>query len=160
MKNVLFACVCVFMLCSCKQKAEAQAEEIVYKFFGKEIISAVAADVSLMASKYETMKIGDTKNIKIREKIKSACQVKGCWMRLDLEKGNEVMMKFKDKGFFITKYKAGENVIVNGNVFVEEVSVDEQRHYAKDAGKTAEEIASVTQPKKTLSFEADGVLIK
>ena len=81
-------------------------------------------------------------------------------MRLDLEKGNEVMMKFKDKGFFITKYKAGENVIVNGNVFVEEVSVDEQRHYAKDAGKTAEEIASVTQPKKTLSFEADGVLIK
>jgi len=42
---------------------------------------------------------------------------------------------------------------------VEEVSIDEQRHYAEDAGKSAEEIASITVPKRTYSFEADGVLV-
>lgn len=160
MKNVLFVCLCVFLLSSCKQKAEAQAEEIVYKSFGKEIISDDAADVSSLASKYKTMKVGDTLNTKIIAKVNSVCQAKGCWMRLDLENGNEVMVKFKDYRFFMPKDIAGEYVIVNGNAFVEEVSVDEQRHYAEDAGKTAEEIASITQPKKTLSFEADGVLIK
>lgn len=160
MKNVLFTCVCVFLLISCKQKAEAQKEEVVYKSFGKEIVSADAADVSFIASKYKTMLVGDTITTKVIAKVNSVCQAKGCWMRLDLEDGNEVMVKFKDYGFFMPKDIAGKEVIVNGLAFVEEVSVDDQRHYAEDAGKTAEEIASITQPKKTMSFEADGVLIK
>ncbi len=42
----------------------------------------------------------------------------------------------------------------------EEVSVDEQWHYAKDAGKTKEDITLITKPKRTYSFEADGVLLK
>ena len=32
------------------------------------------------------------------------------------------------------------------------MSVDEQRHYAEDAGESAEEIAKITEPKKTYSF--------
>ena len=43
--------------------------------------------------------------------------------------------------------------------FVAEVSVDEQRHYAEDAGKTQEEVLQITQPKRTLSFESSGVLV-
>jgi len=31
---------------------------------------------------------------------------------------------------------------------------------AEDAGKTADEIAAITQPEKTFAFEADGVLLK
>jgi len=54
---------------------------------------------------------------------------------------------------------AGKEVIMNGKAFVEEVSVNEQRHYLEDAGATAEEIAAITEPKKTLSFLADGVLL-
>ena len=50
-------------------------------------------------------------------------------------------------------------VIVNGKAYVTEVSVEEQRHYLEDAGKSAEEIAAITEPKKTYSFEADGVLL-
>ena len=81
-------------------------------------------------------------------------------MRLDLEEGDEIMVKFKDYGFFMPKNITGDYVIINGKAFVEEVSVDEQRHYAKDAGKTNNEIASINQPKRTFSFEADGVLLK
>ena len=55
---------------------------------------------------------------------------------------------------------AGKEVVINGKAFVNEMPVDEQRHYAEDAGKSKEEIAQITIPKKTFSFEADGVLIK
>jgi hypothetical protein len=71
----------------------------------------------------------------------------------------EAMVKFKDYGFFMPMDITGEEIIVEGMAFVEEVSVDEQRHYAEDAGETAEEIAKITEPKRTLSFVSNGVLI-
>jgi hypothetical protein len=52
-----------------------------------------------------------------------------------------------------------KEVIVNGKAFVSEISVDEQRHYAEDAGKSDDEIAKIIEVKKTLSLEADGVLL-
>jgi len=54
---------------------------------------------------------------------------------------------------------AGEEVIVNGMAYIKEVSVDEQRHYAEDKGATKEEVEAITEPKRTYSFEADGVLL-
>jgi len=69
-------------------------------------------------------------------------------------------VKFKDYAFFMPKNIAGKEVIVNGKAFVNEVPVEEQRHYAEDAGQTAEEVAKITEPKKTFSFEADGVLLR
>lgn len=160
MKNVLLACVCVFLLIFCKQKAIAQSNDAVYKSFGKDIKVNGAVEATSIASKYKTMKVGDTLNTKVIAKVNSVCQAKGCWIRLDLEDGNEVMVKFKDYAIFMPKNIAGKHVIINGKAFVEEVSVDEQRHYAQDAGKTKAEIASITKPKRTFSFEADGVLLK
>jgi hypothetical protein len=54
---------------------------------------------------------------------------------------------------------AGQEVIVEGYAFVSEMSVEDQRHYAEDAGKTPEEIAAITETKRTLSFTSSGVLI-
>jgi hypothetical protein len=81
-------------------------------------------------------------------------------MKVDLENGEQVMVKFKDYGFFMPKDIAGKEVVLNGKAYVNEVPVDEQRHYAEDAGQSAEEIAKITEPKKTFSFVADGVLLK
>jgi hypothetical protein len=39
-------------------------------------------------------------------------------------------------------------------------SVDELRHYAKDAGKSQASIDSIINPETTYSFLADGVLIQ
>ena len=79
-------------------------------------------------------------------------------MRLDMGE-EEAMIKFKDYGFFMPMDIKGEEVIVSGNAFVDEMSVEDQRHFAEDAGKSKEEIAAITQPKRTLSFTADGVLL-
>jgi hypothetical protein len=150
---------------SCKKKTEMQTKEITkietinYTSFGNEIIADDAIPASSMASHYKVMNVGDSIPSKIKAKVNSVCQAKGCWMRLDLEDGNEVMVKFKDYGFFMPKDITGKEVIINGNAFIKEVSVDDQRHYAADAGKSKEEIAKIIEPKKTFSFEADGVLL-
>jgi hypothetical protein len=154
------------MLNSCKNKSEEhkiaidEVEEITFVSFGNDIIADDAIASSSMAFHYKSMNVGDSINSKMSAKVNEVCQAKGCWMTLNLEDGHEVMVKFKDYGFFVPKDIAGKEVIVNGKAFVNEVSVNEQRHYAEDAGKTQEEIAQITEPKRTFSFEADGVLVK
>jgi hypothetical protein len=163
MKNIIFTSICVLVISSYNYKVEAQIKEVDkggYQSFGKEIIADDAANVTSMAPHYKTMKVGDSINSKIRATVISVCQSKGCWMTLNLEDGNEIMVKFKDYGFFVPKDITGREVIINGKAFVNEVPVDEQRHYAEDAGKATEEIARITEPKRTFSFEADGVLLK
>ncbi|GAA4815855.1 DUF4920 domain-containing protein [Litoribaculum gwangyangense] len=166
MKSISLVIISILLLNSCKNKNdEAQkptdnVEEISYASVGKEILKDDAITSSAMASHYKTMKIGDSIDTKMIAKVTDVCQAKGCWMTLNLEDGNEVMVKFKDYGFFVPKDIAGKEVIINGKAFVNEVPVEELRHYAEDAGKSKEEIAQITESKKTYSFEADGVLIK
>lgn len=165
MKSIFFAFICVLMLNSCKKETkteEASMETVTekqYKSFGKEIISNDAVAATSMSQHYKTMAVGDTINSKMIAKVDEVCQAKGCWMKVDLGNNEQVMVKFKDYGFFMPKNIAGKEVIINGVAFVEEVSVDEQRHYAEDGGATKEEIAAITEQKKTFSFLADGVLL-
>ncbi|WP_303315826.1 DUF4920 domain-containing protein [Flavivirga abyssicola] len=166
MKSIILVIVCALMLNSCKNKNEESSkktlkkEAVEYVSFGKEIIANDAIAATSMASHYKTMNVGDSINSKMLAKVNSVCQSKGCWMTLNLEDGNEVMVKFKDYGFFVPKNIAGKEVIVNGKAYIKEVPIDELRHYAEDAGKSTEVIAAITEPKKTYSFEADGVLLK
>ncbi|OYX22514.1 MAG: DUF4920 domain-containing protein [Flavobacteriales bacterium 32-35-8] len=146
-KNILVLCICVFMLTSCKQNTDktTQVEGIAeYTSFGKNITDDDALEAMDAIMQYEVMSVGDTIDSKITAKVTEVCQAKGCWMTLDLGDGKEVMVKFKDYGFFVPKDIVGKEV---------------QKHYAEDAGKAPSEIASIVQPKRTLSFEADGVLI-
>ncbi|WCO02702.1 DUF4920 domain-containing protein [Psychroserpens ponticola] len=135
-------------------------EAVSYSSFGKEINDTDALSSKKMAAKFESMTIGDSINTKMIAKVDEVCQAKGCWMKVDLGNGEQAMVKFKDYGFFMPMDIAGKDVVLNGKAFVNEVPVDEQRHYAEDAGKSAEEIAKITEPKKTFSFVADGVLLK
>jgi len=129
-----------------------------YRSFGEEI-----SDKNLLSKKeiietYKNLKVGDTAIVKFAAKVNDVCQSKGCWMRLDIG-GQEAMVKFKNYGFFMPKNIADKEVIIHGKAFIAEVSIEEQRHYAEDAGKNEEEIAVIIEVEKTLSFEADGVLL-
>ena len=157
----------IIAIVSCKndkqvasEVSETEKSENTYTSIGREIIANDAIVASSMANHYKTMKVGDTIQSKMTGKVEEVCQAKGCWMKLDLENGEQVMVKFKDYGFFMPKDITGQEVIINGKAYVNEMSVDEQQHYAEDAGNTAEEVAAITKPKRTYSFEADGVLLK
>ncbi len=96
---------------------------------------------------------------KITGKVSEVCLEKGCWMKLEKANGEKVMVKFKDYGFFMPKDIVGKEVVLEGEAVVKEVSVKQLQHYAKDAGKSEEEIKKITQPKKELQFIAKGVLV-
>jgi len=166
MKNILSFLMLVVLVFSCKdkeQQVEAQEvvkEEIAYASYGDKINDDNVLSTKQITEKYESMAVGDTIDTKMTAEVNEVCQAKGCWMTLKLENGEEAMVKFKDYAFFMPKDISGKEVILNGKAFVNEVAVDEQRHYAEDAGKSKEEVAAITAPKKTYSFEADGVLIK
>lgn len=96
---------------------------------------------------------------KITGKVTEVCLEKGCWMKLEKSNGEKVMVKFKDYGFFMPKDILGKEVVLDGEALVKEVSVKQLQHYAKDAGKSEEEIKKITQSKKELQFIAKGVLV-
>ena len=166
MKYVLVLLVMASSVMSCKQEEkkivenQEDSQEMAYASFGDKINDKDVITAEKMAEKYKSMIVGDSAEVKVVAKVDDVCQAKGCWMKLDLGNGEQAMVKFKDYGFFMPMDIAGKEVIINGKAFVNEVPVDEQRHYAEDGGATPEEIAAITEPKKTYSFEADGVLLK
>ena len=70
-----------------------------------------------------------------------------------------IFVKFKDYGFFMPKDISGREVVMHGKAFFRVTPVEELRHYAEDAGKSADEIAQITEAKRELSFLADGVIL-
>ena len=104
--------------------------------------------------------LNSSSKVKIEGEILSACPMKGCWMKISVEK-DTVLVRFKDYGFFVPKNGIeGKSTIINGSLSVDTLSVAQLKHYAEDAGKSKEEIALITKPEVTISFLADGVLIK
>jgi len=96
-------------------------------------------------------------NAKFEATVVDVCQMKGCWMRLDLGDNKKVMVSFKDYGFFVPKDISGKNVIVSGEAFKKTISIDELKHYASDRGESKDNIASIDKPEIVYSLIANGV---
>ena len=101
----------------------------------------------------------DVKEVKVKGKVGEVCQMKGCWMTMDLGNGEEMIVRFKDYGFFVPKDCTGRDAVLEGVVERTVTSVDDLRHYAEDAGKSQEEIMAITEPKAGLEFTASGVVL-
>ncbi len=166
MKSFNILLVFMLVIVSCKDKkttpveAETTVETVEYSAYGDEFQSVGAITESDMWGNYKNLAVTDTLSSKFTATVTEVCQSKGCWMKLKLKDGQEAMVRFKDYGFFMPKDIVGKEVVVNGKAFIEEQSVEDQRHFAEDAGESEGQLALITEPKKTYSFEADGVLVK
>ncbi|WP_337251636.1 DUF4920 domain-containing protein [Maribacter halichondriae] len=123
-----------------------------YASFGQKITDSGTMSSQEMAEKFNAIAVADTVETKFKAKVVEVCQAKGCWMKLTLEDGHETMVRFKDYGFFMPKDITGKEVVVRGKAFVEAMSVEDQKHYAKDAGMSEQEIAKITAPKKPMGL--------
>lgn len=161
--NILLVFLLLLAGCKNKQKPSEESENVQsernYASFGKLIDYEGAISDEEMLDEFQSLKDADTLETKLSATVTDVCKSKGCWMKLNLKNGEEVMVKFKDYGFFVPKDIEGREVVVNGIAFIDNMSVDDQRHYAEDAGESQEDIARIKEPKKTFEFEADGVLI-
>ncbi|MEC4117171.1 DUF4920 domain-containing protein [Myroides phaeus] len=139
--------------------AEQTFDTTKYEYFGDSIALTDVLSKDEMLEKFKTMQAGDTLQVKFQSSIVEVCQKKGCWMSVELPGDKNSFVRFTDYGFFAPMNAAGHEVIVDGKAFVSVISVDELKHYAKDAGKSEEEIAAIVDPKVTYSFVADGIAI-
>lgn len=165
MKKLFALFIMAAALVACKSEVKQEdaniaAEEVTqgYKSFGAPVAVSEVMTPDALAEYTKTLKVGDTIPVKFSSKVNAVCQKKGCWMKVDLD-GEESMVRFKDYAFFMPKDIAGQEAIIEGVAFIEEVSVEDLKHYAEDDGKSAEEIAKITEPKKSLAIVSSGVLL-
>ncbi len=157
-KILLLLVVAGFVSCSQTEEKKAAVEDTsTYAYYGDSITTegaiAVAELPKLMDGK-------QTMNAKLVGTIEECCQKKGCWMKVDMGDGKTMRVSFKDYAFFVPMDAAGKEVVMEGVATLEETSVESLRHFAEDAGKSKEEIAAITEPKKELVFEASGVILR
>ncbi|WP_081867570.1 DUF4920 domain-containing protein [Hymenobacter sp. IS2118] len=125
--------------------------------FGAAITPAGALPMSAIATALGTR---DSAQVKLTGRASAVCQAKGCWMTLATADGKQMRVRFKDYAFFVPKDLTGRNVVVSGWAHRSTVTKADLQHYARDAGKSSQEIAAITQDEQQLTFMADGVLIQ
>lgn len=118
------------------------------------------ADVVTTATLLQTVETAGTFTGKVSGNIKEVCTNKGCWFAMELPNGSKMRVTFKDYGFFIPTNSQGFPITIEGVATLTETDVETLRHYAEDQGKSKEELEAINAPKKEITFEATGALIK
>ena len=160
MRNYFLLLLAFLFFINCKEKQQrrvpVQVQSKTYNLYGTAFQTDSIATLSEMSRRVQNKE--DTLQLTLSGTIKEVCAKKGCWMTLSMPDDNDLMVRFKDYGFFVPLDAQGE-VLINGKAFISETSVEDLRHYAENAGASKEEIERITTSKVSYNFEADGVLI-
>jgi hypothetical protein len=151
-KLFLLVCSIVFATVMYAQDPVSAAKGVTYG-------AGTTPDGSVPVADLEKKMVNNKFEGKVTAKVLEVCQEKGCWMKVEKPGGETLMVKFKDYGFFMPKDIVGKEVVLDGTASVKETSVKQLQHYAKDAGKSKEEIQKIKKPKKDVQFLASGVLV-
>ena len=154
MKRMLMLCsLLVAAVCLNAQQPQPAEKGVTYG-------ASTSADGAITIAEVDSkIKEQEKFNGKVKGKVVSVCKEKGCWMKVERENGEPMMVKFKDYGFFMPTNIEGKEVVLEGEATVKETSVKQLRHYSEDAGKSKEEIQKIKTPKKDVVFVAKGVLV-
>lgn len=157
MRNIFLMLFAGMLIASCSNSNSESTQ--VFGRYGDS--SFTAEDAIELASLLELMDSKDTiNNIKVKGTVSAACQAKGCWMTMDMPADKELVVTFKEYGFFVPKNSAEHMAIMSGMAFKEITPVTELQEHARDANKSEEEIAAITEPKVSYKFVADGVILE
>ena len=126
---------------------------------GAPLSGSPLLDPAAASELFQALAATDTVQTGFKAKVLEVCQMKGCWMRVELAQEQTVMVRFKDYGFFVPKDIAGSEVWMEGKAFISEVPEGERRHLARDAGRTEQEVMAIRGPERAPEFEASGVRI-
>ena len=172
-KKILFFITICGALLSCEQAQKTQnvEEEVEITTVVEEEVSQtstgfygekITEEGAIASSELKKSLAGqDSATFKVIGKIAETCVKKGCWMTVDMGEEEAMRVSFKDYEFFVPKSgMEGKDVVFEGQVKKSVTTAAQLRHFAKDAGKTQEEIDLITEDKEELTFVANGVIIK
>jgi len=167
-KILLFPLFLIILNCGDVKKDNSQNDqassqedkkELQVSFYGDTIDYHSPKDAAVVLNQLKKLNSKDTLKTTFQSTTTAVCKKKGCWMTLDMPEDLDIKVTFKDYSFFVPKDLDRQKVIVKGKGFLKEISVEEQKHYAEDAGKSEKEIAEIDSPKKEYRFVATGVAI-
>jgi len=167
MKRTLFIACATLFFASCSAPSEQENTDILdttaveatseLEMYGE----AIDIEGAVPAEELLTLMEGqDSIEVKVRTTVQEVCQVKGCWMDVNLGNDQVMSVSFKDYGFFVPKDCAGREVVMEGVLKYTLQSVEWLRHKAEDAGQTEDEIVSITEPVESYQFVASGVILQ
>lgn len=157
MKKLIAIFVAVFAVISISHAQQAITPAKIGVNYGKKIDKKGAVSVQQLE---KSLAKQENFNGKIEGQVVQVCTKKGCFLTIKREGQEEpIMVRFTDYGYFVPQDLVGKTVVVEGKAKVKETTVEWQKHYAEDMGKTKEEIAKITKPRKDISVVADGVLV-
>lgn len=161
MKRLIVLLLTVATIYSCSQTKPANEATMAADTQNSYGAAFVEENVITAAQLQQAISGQDSLQATVSAEVVQSCQSKGCWMDVKLEDGSTMKVTFRDYGFFLPiEDLAGKTVVFTGTAKHEVVTVEDQRHFAEDAGKSAEEVQAISSPKEELRFVADGVKLK
>lgn len=163
MKNLFYLFIFVIILpAACHQPAhhEQQAgktEVPATGNFGGSILAGKAVPAEQLAGFFTET---DSIEITLSGNISASCKHSGCWMDLDMGNKNRLHVTFEDGKFTIPLDAAGKHAIAQGLAIRQLIPLETLRNYAREDGKSEEEVALITEPEWTYEMVATGVLIE
>ena len=166
MKNFLMIMALSMLVFSCVTEENENAEESVVideqelgdSYGPVEVNIADAISVGEMIADFADKK--DKADYTFEGDMVEICSKAGCWVNIDKGNGETFMVRFKDHFTIPPATDKGTGAYFHGVAHWDTVSVDLLQHFAEDAGKSAEEISQITEPKFEMGFEADGITLK
>ena len=161
---MLFIAGVLFLATSCSSNAQTdestkEKKEKLGKSYGPEKVDVKEAiTVEEMLADFD----GKTERTEytIDAELVEVCSKAGCWVNIDKGNGDTFMVRFKDHFTIPPATEPGTEAYIHGYAYMDTISVEMLRHFAEDAGKSEEEIMSITEPEYELNFEADGITLK
>ena len=102
----------------------------------------------------------DGQTVTVEGTVREVCRMEGCWLTLADAEGRTVRVAVPRGGdgydFTFPKDASGRQARIFGPLAVETESVEDQRHFAEDGGASPEEVAAITEPRRTLVLTAHG----
>lgn len=157
LKSIFFAfTVASIIACNSLSKKNTDLENAT--LFGDTFNDTSVTTVT-MDSLYKLVPLSRPLDAVFSGKVQQVCQSRGCWIKLEATNGQSVFVDTDEK-ITMPKSIVGKNVAVNGYAFMDTTDVETLRHYAKDEGKSKEEIEKITAPLVEVSIRATGIKIK
>ena len=141
---------------SCNQSSNNQTDSAKTDttVYGEKFDKTTAIDIDSALTNWQS----HTKSVVVKGISTAVCQTEGCWFKYKTMT-DDLFVDF-DHQFKIAKNSVGKTLYASGYFYQDTVSVEMLQEYAKDDGKTAEEIAAIKEPKIELHFRAVGVEVE
>ncbi len=133
---------------------------LVGDYYGSDVSNvAVTKATSVEVLQRELQVVNKIDKVAVKGEVTDVCPKRGCWVSVKTQDGASFFVKMKDYAFFVPTALKGRNVVLEGSAERKITSVEELKHYAKDAKKTKAEIEAIKNPKEEILFLASGIKV-